>query len=41
MSKRSNEPEVDEARRFPCLQTVAPAPAARKQAIVETFNAPS
>ena len=41
MSRRSKAPEVEEALRFPCLQTVAPAPAATKQAIVETFSAPS
>ena len=38
-SSRSKLPEVDEALTLPCLQTVAPAPAATKQAIVEMFNA--
>ena len=37
-SRTSKAPEVDEARRFPCLQTVAPPPAATKQAMVETFR---
>ena len=30
---------MDEALTLPCLQTVAPAPAATKQAMVETFSA--
>ena len=38
-SSRSKAPEVDDARRLPCLQTVAPAPTAAKQAMVETFRA--
>ena len=38
-SSTSKAPEVDDARRLPCLQTVAPAPAATKQAMVETFSA--
>ena len=38
-SSRSNDPEVDEALLFPCLQTLAPAPVATKDAIVDTFSA--
>ncbi len=38
-SSRSNEPLVDEALRLPCLHTGAPAPAATKQAIVDTLRA--
>ena len=40
-SRRSADPQRDDAARFPCLATTAPAPATTTAAIVETLIVPA